>query len=196
MNRLRLSNPLTTSCPPRSLRAASSLTRAVFAFALMGALAASGCGDGGGQSQLSRTCSAVCDRLAACDANSGQSAAECVQTCHSQAPIGGTCAATASSADACIGAVEATSCGDLQSSPLPSACLNVCAASAPDAGPTDVFTSDTAGGTGGACAELADCCGEIDDANARQGCDGLVSIGNEIQCQGGLASYRVAGFCS
>lgn len=177
----------------------SSSTRGL-AFALSLAalvvLAASGCGDDGGQSHLSRTCSAVCDRLAACDANSGQSAADCRQTCLAEAPIGGTCSATASSADACIGAVEATSCDDLRTSPLPSACLNVCVAEAPDAGPTDVFTSDTTGGTGGACAALADCCDEIDDANVRQGCEGLVAISSDSQCQGGLASYRAAGFCS
>ena len=172
-----------------------------------------GCGDDGDSTPTeaataARACSTVCNKLDSCNVLQGLSVSQCTQSCTSESAAGSsggdTCQVTNAQAQACIDAIDATSCTQLTSGNLPAAC-NLCeddgkagsgGAGAGGAGGKGGTGGGGAAGSGtGGCSQLNACCSAISGAEQKSACTMVTGMNNDALCSAALTSFRSAGFC-
>lgn len=159
------------------------------------------CGDDGGSSadQVARACDVTCSKLVECDLSAGQTKAQCVDFCRTQATGGSSCSVTEAQANACISAYQRTTCDELRTGDFPDECNKLCPDQGPDTSGGDTFTlPDTtpAETTASSCDDLAACCTQIADAEIKQGCQGVVAAAQASVCAQALSGYRGASLCN
>lgn len=174
----------------------------VFPLAVSSCLALAACGDdsGGSSDQAARACDVSCTKLVECNLAGGLSHSACVDLCRSNTGGNNDCNVSESQANACISAYQSATCAELQGGTTPAACQNLC----PNQQQNDTVggdttpTSDTAPAeaTASSCEDLAACCAQITNADAKQGCDGVAASQNQSLCAQTLSGYRAAQLCN
>ncbi len=92
---------------------------------------------------------------------------------------------------ACLGCLlgDVNTCVESSGCKAP-ACLTPDAGTKPDSG------GNPDGGGGGGCTALRACCAQIADPGAQQGCDTVVTAGDEASCGAALSAYKSGGLCN
>ncbi|MEZ4268288.1 MAG: hypothetical protein R3F39_18140 [Myxococcota bacterium] len=164
-------------------------------------LAFAGCGDDEvSAASAKRFCKATCEKSTSCV--SSPIAIDCDSQC--SVTTGGSgntnCDVSSSQVDQCASDFEKLSCDDFKAGKTPSSCDFCPNSSTPDttstpdsSGDTGTTFPDVSSGTA-TCADLAECCAKISDANVKMGCEGLVAQGIDANCSAGLDSYKLV-FC-
>lgn len=163
------------------------------------ALAACGDDEGGSANQAARACDVSCTKLVECNLSGGLGHSACVDLCRSNIGGGNECNVSESQANACISAYESTTCAELQSGTTPAACENLCPNQQNDTvggDTTPTLDTNPAEATASSCEDLAACCAQITNADAKQGCDGVAASQNQSLCAQTLSGYRAAQLCN
>ena len=155
---------------------------------LAGCSGGDGSGNGNTPQNRERVCDVSCEKFAECGLLIGGSVETCKSDCKMDAQTDdGSCNPTQSEVNTCISAFEAADCTALAMNGVPE--CELCedddgGSMGMDAGP---------GPSPDVCNELAACCPNIQDAQAREACENTVASGSN--CGPILAGYQQAGFC-
>lgn len=160
---------------------------------LLACLTAFGCSDDDdavSQGDIDRYCDAICTKQSDCSngvVNADTCSASCRQT--SSDPNDGTCEVTRGEADACISAIESTSCSDLQAGNIPAAC-SICEPGEDDAG----IAGDSGVSLAMSCSDLSACCDTLSGVQ-KTSCESTVNLNQGAACTGLLSSLQMSGQC-
>lgn len=160
-------------------------------FALGGALLMlSACSDsdgGSGGGSSAALCGSYCLKLEECGLTTDKPA--CETQCNKGTASSG-CTASSAQMSACQRDFEAAECADLSSGVMPASCKLECGSGGAGGG----------GGSGGStssgtCSDLAGCCSNLPDADARDGCSQLAASGDETNCSAAYTGLKSASYC-
>ncbi len=155
-------------------------------------------GTSGGVVDVAKMCNTYCTKLETCDKLGPLTVAQCEESC--DIPESSSCEVSAAQAQTCIDAVGAAEC-DALGSPLPECqpCEEEDTTETDDTTDTEetddtTETNETDDASGGACADLAECCALV-DAEHTAACEAVVALGNGVSCSGALTAYRLDEQC-
>lgn len=168
--------------------------------AMMMATTVAGCGDDGGSgggvsaATINDFCNTQCEKFDECGVSFFASVEACIATC-TQNSEGqpDDCVVTDAQGRACISAIDASACDELQTT-FETSC-NFCPEGEDDAGGVDAGAGDGGGSGPASCQELASCCPQVTMDEARTTCESSVLSGNDPLCTQTLEAYRASELC-